>query len=151
VAEADTALAGVKDARLLESRRIQGFEGTLLSAIFGCLTHLGGHAQEIIYVTRLQLRDAYLFAWTPTTPEQKAGPRAGTGSDSLTATDAMFEEMPAHPLDAVKPAEEKLSSTPEVEIPAVEQDSVNEKALPVTDYLLALEQEFQDEQDEGKL
>jgi uncharacterized damage-inducible protein DinB len=151
VEEADTALAGVTETRLLERRRIQGFEGTVLSAIFDALTHLSGHAQEIIYITRLQLRDTYVFAWKPTTPEQGAVAPGGTGSESLTAKDALFEEMPAHPLQLNKSTEAMLLPTSEIEIPKAEDEAISEKPLLQTDYLLALEQEFQDEQDEGKL
>jgi len=72
VAEADAALASVDDSRLLEARRIQGFDETALTAIWESLTHLSGHTQEIIYVTRLQLGDEYRTFWTPSTPEQGA-------------------------------------------------------------------------------
>jgi hypothetical protein len=72
VGEADAVLAGLTDACLLEPRRIQGFDETVLSAIFDTLTHLSGHTQEIIYITRLQLGDRYQFAWAPATPEQGA-------------------------------------------------------------------------------
>jgi hypothetical protein len=71
-AEVDHALAGVTDEKLLKIRRIQGFEETVLSAIFETLAHFNGHTQEIIYITRLQLGDAYRFAWVPATPEQGA-------------------------------------------------------------------------------
>ena len=43
---------------------------TGLKAIFDSVPHVRGHTQEIIGMTRLQLGDAYKFAWTPTTPEQ---------------------------------------------------------------------------------
>ena len=36
------------------------------------LEHLGGHTQEIIALTRMQLGDRYVFAWTPSTVEQGA-------------------------------------------------------------------------------
>ncbi len=72
VTEAEAALGRFDDKELLASRNVQGFDGTVLSAVFGCLTHLSGHTQEIIYITRLQLADAYRFAWVPTTPEQGA-------------------------------------------------------------------------------
>jgi hypothetical protein len=75
-AEADAVLAGVTAAQLLEPRRIQGFDETVLSALFDSLSHLSGHTQEIVYITRLQLGDAYRFAWAPTTPEQGAPPQA---------------------------------------------------------------------------
>lgn len=70
VAEVDGVLANLDDGRLLEPRRIQGFDETVLSATWHSLEHLGGHAQEIIHLTRLQLGDRYRFAWTPSTPEQ---------------------------------------------------------------------------------
>jgi hypothetical protein len=44
----------------------------VLSATWHSLEHLGGHTQEIIHMTRLQLGDRYRFAWAPTTPEQGA-------------------------------------------------------------------------------
>src|SRR5262249_53658743 len=74
VAEVDAVLAGFDETRLLDTRRIQGFDETVLSAVFDCLTHLKGHTQEIVYVTRLQLGDAYRFAWVPMTPKQGALP-----------------------------------------------------------------------------
>jgi hypothetical protein len=72
VAEADAALTALDESRLLEPRRIQGFDETVMSAVWGSLEHLSGHAQEIVYITRLQLGDRYRFAWTPPTPEQGA-------------------------------------------------------------------------------
>jgi hypothetical protein len=72
VVEADAALASVDESLLLQSRRIQGFDETVLSAIWGSLEHLSGHTQEIVYITRLQLGERYRFAWTPSTAEQGA-------------------------------------------------------------------------------
>ena len=72
VAQVDEVLANLEDSRLLEPRRIQGFDETVLSATWHSLEHLGGHAQEIIYITRLQLGDCYRFAWSPSTTEQGA-------------------------------------------------------------------------------
>jgi hypothetical protein len=69
VDEARTMLARQTGRQLLESRRIQGFDVTGLKAIFASVPHFRGHTQEIIGMTRLQLGDAYRFAWTPT-PEQ---------------------------------------------------------------------------------
>jgi hypothetical protein len=68
--EADAALASLEESRLLEPRRIQGFDESVMSAIWESLTHLSGHTQEVVYITRLQLGDRYEFAWVPSTPEQ---------------------------------------------------------------------------------
>jgi hypothetical protein len=72
VEEAKRALAGVTAQQLVEVRPIQGSDLSGLAAIFNSVPHFRGHAQEIIHMTRLQLGDAYKFAWTPTTPEQGA-------------------------------------------------------------------------------
>jgi hypothetical protein len=69
VGEAGAVLAGQTARQLLEVRRIQGFDVTGLAAIFDSVPHFRGHTQEIICLTRLQLGDAYQFAWTPATPE----------------------------------------------------------------------------------
>ncbi|OAI52914.1 hypothetical protein AYO44_04500 [Planctomycetaceae bacterium SCGC AG-212-F19] len=70
--QADAVLTNVTDQQLLEPRRIQGFDETALSAIFDSVSHFRGHMQEIVYITRLQLGDAYQFEWTPATKEQGA-------------------------------------------------------------------------------
>lgn len=72
VEEAKRVLAGVDARQLAQPRRIQGFDMTGLTAIFDSIPHFRGHTQEIIHMTRLQLGDAYQFAWTPSTPEQGA-------------------------------------------------------------------------------
>jgi Protein of unknown function (DUF1572) len=72
VAQVDAVLAEFDEGRLLQPRRIQGFDETPLSATWHSLEHLGGHTQEIIYITRLQLGDRYRFAWTPASPEEGA-------------------------------------------------------------------------------
>ncbi len=71
VAEADAALARLDPARLLEPRRVQGFDETVMSAMYDSLTHLCGHVQEIVCLTRMQLGDRYRFLWTPS-PDQGA-------------------------------------------------------------------------------
>jgi hypothetical protein len=72
VADAQRTLTSVTGRQLVDLRRIQGFEVTGLAAIFDSVPHFRGHTQEIVYMTRLQLGDAYKFAWTPTTAEQGA-------------------------------------------------------------------------------
>jgi hypothetical protein len=72
VGEAKEALGKLTARQLLEARRIQDFDVTGLAAIFDSVPHFRGHTQEIIHMSRLQLGDAYQFAWRPTTPEQGA-------------------------------------------------------------------------------
>jgi hypothetical protein len=73
VREAKGVLGRLTAGQLLEVRRIQGFNVTGLAAIFSSIPHFRGHTQEIVHMTRMQLGDAYQFAWTPSTPEQGAG------------------------------------------------------------------------------
>jgi hypothetical protein len=75
VDEAGAVLVQQTARQLLEARPIQGFDVTGLAAIFDSVPHFRGHTQEIVHLTRLQLGDAYQFAWTPTTPEQGATPQ----------------------------------------------------------------------------
>jgi Protein of unknown function (DUF1572) len=72
VAEADGVLAKVDPSRLLEVRRIQGFEVTLLHAILDTASHFVGHTHQIVYITRMRLGDGYRFEWKPATAEQGA-------------------------------------------------------------------------------
>jgi hypothetical protein len=72
VREAKGVLGRLTARQLLEARRIQGFDVTGLAALFDSVPHFRGHTQEIVHLTRMQLGDAYRFAWTPTTPEQGA-------------------------------------------------------------------------------
>jgi hypothetical protein len=78
VQEAKQVLIAIDARQLAEKRCIQGFDLTGAAAIFDSIPHFRGHTQEIIHMTRLQLGDAYKFAWTPTTPEQGA-PASGKG------------------------------------------------------------------------
>jgi hypothetical protein len=71
-AEAVAVLGRLTARQLLDARRIQGFDVTGLAALFDSVPHFRGHTQEIVHMTRLQLGDAYQFAWTPATPEQGA-------------------------------------------------------------------------------
>lgn len=72
VAEVDAVLAALSPARLLESRRIQGFDVTAMGAIFDAIPHFQGHTQEIIHITRSLLAERYRFWWTPKTAEEGA-------------------------------------------------------------------------------
>ncbi len=57
---------------LLQPRRIQGMETTVLAAIFDSVSHFVGHTHQIVYIARLRLGDRYLFQWQPSTAEQGA-------------------------------------------------------------------------------
>lgn len=70
LARADRALATFPPERLLESRRIQGFETTVLAAIFDSVSHFVGHTHQVVYIARLRLGDAYRFQWQPANAEQ---------------------------------------------------------------------------------
>jgi hypothetical protein len=59
-------------ADLLRVRRIQSYEVTGLRAFFDTVPHFRGHAQEIVFRTRLLLGDGYRFAWAPQTKEEGA-------------------------------------------------------------------------------
>jgi len=50
--EADSTLAAAEDLDLLEKRRIQVFEVTLMQAIYHCVEHFAGHAGQIIWVAK---------------------------------------------------------------------------------------------------
>jgi hypothetical protein len=74
VREAKEVLSRLTPRQLGQARRIQGFEVTGLAAIFDSVPHFRGHTQEIVSLTRMQLGDAYKFAWTPATAEEGAAP-----------------------------------------------------------------------------
>jgi hypothetical protein len=68
--EARAVLAKSTAAGLLGRRRIQGFDVTVLGAVFDSVPHFVGHTHQIVYITRSLLGDAYRFEWKPETPEQ---------------------------------------------------------------------------------
>lgn len=70
MAEADDVLAKVNADCILDPRRIQGFDETVLSAIVGTVTHFVGHTHQIVYIARQRLGNAYRFYWVPKSPEQ---------------------------------------------------------------------------------
>jgi uncharacterized damage-inducible protein DinB len=70
VAEGDAVLAQLDSARLLEERRIQGFDTNVLGAAFDAVSHVIGHACQVMYITRMRRNEAYRFFWVPQMPEQ---------------------------------------------------------------------------------
>lgn len=75
VTEAVTALGKLPASRLLEPQRIQGFDCTLLTAIFDTVSHFVGHTHQIVYITRLRRGDKYHFQWVPAGIEQGGPPQ----------------------------------------------------------------------------
>ena len=69
IEQANQVLGSLGPDDLLEPRRIQGFEVTVMGAILSSVPHLCGHTQEIIRITRLRRGDSYQFWWTPQPPE----------------------------------------------------------------------------------
>ena len=91
VAAADAVLAGLTSSQLLEIRNYRMLTGERRDAVqlvvLQTLLHLSGHAQEIIYITRLQLGDAYQFR-SPPAPDAKT-----IAADDMVFTGGM---LPAH-------------------------------------------------------
>jgi hypothetical protein len=145
IGESDAVLAETTERQLLEPRRIQGFDETALSAIFDSLAHLSGHTQEIICLTRLQRGNAYRFAWTPTMPEQGASRAAVPESETISVTDVVFEEEEV--LATMRPEKSADELSPLAALPGRE----SRPGSPLQDPLLELQQEFQDQQGEGKV
>ena len=52
VEAAESVLAGLKSPTLLETRRIQVYEVTVLHAVIHVLTHFSGHVGQIIWATK---------------------------------------------------------------------------------------------------
>lgn len=75
VKEADDVLADLTAAKLIEPRRIQGFETTVLGAVLDAVPHFRGHVQEIIHMTRDQLGEKYKFDFVPKGTEQISAAR----------------------------------------------------------------------------
>ncbi len=72
VAEAQRVFTAITARQLTDVRRIQGWDVTGIAAILDSVPHFRGHTQEIVHMTRVQLGDAYRFAWTPANAEQGA-------------------------------------------------------------------------------
>ncbi|MCA9128591.1 MAG: DUF1572 family protein [Planctomycetales bacterium] len=72
VEQAKNILHSASPESMAKTYRIQGFEVSGWCALFDCIPHFKGHTQEIICLTRMQLRQNYQFHWQPQTPEQGA-------------------------------------------------------------------------------
>ena len=67
-----SAYSKVEASELLRARRIQGFDSTVLDAMYDAMCHLELHTGQILYLTRLRLGSAYKESWTPANREQGA-------------------------------------------------------------------------------
>jgi len=65
-------LQKLKPEQLLQHRRIQGFEETVLGALVSSISHIDLHGGQIVYITRMMLQDRYALRWKPETKEQGA-------------------------------------------------------------------------------
>jgi hypothetical protein len=67
--ECNAVLSSLASGRLLQPRSYQGINRRMdldvLSVIFQTVVHLAGHAQEIVFMTRLELGDTYQFTNVP--------------------------------------------------------------------------------------
>lgn len=64
--------AEMTSQRLMQVRRVQGFDVHVQAAIEDSVSHLAGHTQEIIWITRFRVGEDYQFFWKPSSPEEGA-------------------------------------------------------------------------------
>ena len=67
VGEVDGVLERCDPQRLTNRVQIQGFDLSVMAAIWESLNHLVGHMHQIVFVTRLRLGTDYRFHWSPAT------------------------------------------------------------------------------------
>jgi len=72
VSEADAILDRLTPQQLAAPRRIQGYDTTVIAAIFDTVAHFRGHVQEIIHMTREQVGEKYKFDFVPKGREQES-------------------------------------------------------------------------------
>lgn len=63
-------VAALPSASLLDRKRIQGFDETVMSALYDAASHLELHAGQILFIAKLLLGDRYKEYWKPETREQ---------------------------------------------------------------------------------
>lgn len=78
--EIDLALAGLSAAALLESRRIQDYDVTVLGAIFHVVEHFAMHTGQILLMTKMLTGgDLAFYDFSGVGPRRKWGERAADG------------------------------------------------------------------------
>jgi len=76
MARADQVIAAVTPETIIAPRKVQGYDETVMGAIFHATTHFEGHTHQIVYITRARLGNRYVFKWEPRTPEQMSAQKA---------------------------------------------------------------------------
>jgi uncharacterized damage-inducible protein DinB len=66
VREADETLSRITPTTITQPRRVQAHDVSVIDAIVDSVSHFIGHSHEIVYITRLQLRETYKFMFVPT-------------------------------------------------------------------------------------
>jgi hypothetical protein len=66
----ETVISQVSTEDLLSSRRVQGFDETVMSVLLAALTHFELHTGQIILIAKLILGEPYQESWRPTNAEQ---------------------------------------------------------------------------------
>jgi uncharacterized damage-inducible protein DinB len=67
VDEAEKVLNGISESELLTRRQIQGYDVTVLEAIYHVVEHFGMHTGQIILLTKARLSED-LHLWAPPNP-----------------------------------------------------------------------------------
>jgi uncharacterized damage-inducible protein DinB len=65
VVESLAVIENLDEESLRQGRQIQGFDVTVLQALFHTVPHFVGHTHQILLLTRLCLGSAYRFEWSP--------------------------------------------------------------------------------------
>ena len=65
VEEAISVIRNLDEDSLEQARQIQGFDVTVLQALFHTVPHFVGHTHQVLMRTRLLLGSAYQFEWSP--------------------------------------------------------------------------------------
>ena len=145
VGAVDAVLAGLTADRLLEGRRYAGLReearATVLVVVLRTLMRFRGHAQEVVYASRLLLGEGYRFL-APAVARKQV----------IDADDVVFERglIPPLPASPAPPAPVR-QAVADAGSRAVEGAGTAPSESPLHDHLLECEQEFQDQEAEGKV
>lgn len=65
VEDAVSVMRSLDESSLGRARQIQGFDVTVMQALFHTVPHFVGHTHQILMLTRLALGTEYQFEWSP--------------------------------------------------------------------------------------